>query len=164
MILFFFFIILQQLQQDGIFPLRRFKVGADACIITHLLPPIHHPYTLHSPSPPSIHSLFTTKFSHSKIYPRNSLNTQKTTLPPHSNNKPTPPSRLQSWVYVIIATQRLQGSKKSQASLQTVEDNPYSHRDFRKAIDSAAFKIYGHWVQKRGQNRAVLFQNEVMLS
>ena len=41
-----------------------------------------------------------------------------------------------------------------------VRENPYATRLLRKAIDTAAFKIYGHWV-KRGenQNRAALFEN-----
>ena len=41
-----------------------------------------------------------------------------------------------------------------------VRRNPYATRLLRKAIDAAAFKIYGHWV-KRGenQNRAALFEN-----
>ncbi|XP_013388094.1 phosphorylase b kinase gamma catalytic chain, skeletal muscle/heart isoform isoform X2 [Lingula anatina] len=44
-------------------------------------------------------------------------------------------------------------------NLETVCNDPYAIKAFRKIIDGGAFKIYGHWV-KRGeeQNRAALFE------
>lgn len=71
-----------------------------------------------------------------------------------------PMRRFKSWVIVMIAVQRFQNSKRTQPSLNYLLQNPYGTKHLRKSIDTAAFKIYGHWVQKRGQNRAVLFQNE----
>lgn len=48
-------------------------------------------------------------------------------------------------------------------SLSQIKTNPYSVRAFRRAIDSGAFKIYGHWVKKDDkttmQNRGALFEN-----
>lgn len=45
-------------------------------------------------------------------------------------------------------------------SLSQIKKNPYSVRAFRRAIDSGAFKIYGHWVKKDvKQNRGALFEN-----
>jgi len=38
--------------------------------------------------------------------------------------------------------------------------DPYAVKSLRRVIDSAAFRIYGHWVQKSAdQNRAALFEN-----
>ncbi|KAL8588200.1 hypothetical protein ACOMHN_063222 [Nucella lapillus] len=38
---------------------------------------------------------------------------------------------------------------------------PYSVKDVRTLIDSTAFRMYGHWVKRGGnQNRALLFQHE----
>jgi phosphorylase kinase gamma subunit len=45
-------------------------------------------------------------------------------------------------------------------SLQTASLDPYRIKTFRKVIDGAAFKIYGHWVKKNdGQNRAAMFEH-----
>ncbi|ESO08216.1 hypothetical protein HELRODRAFT_185431 [Helobdella robusta] len=72
-----------------------------------------------------------------------------------------PKRKFKGWVYVMIASRYLQISHRAQPtiSISRVRENPYAVRDFRKLIDSGAFKIYGHWVKKRGQNRAVLFEN-----
>ena len=45
--------------------------------------------------------------------------------------------------------------------LERLRTNPYATRQVRKLVDFGAFKIYGHWVKKRGQNRAVLFENNL---
>ncbi|KAI0983517.1 hypothetical protein GJ496_000395 [Pomphorhynchus laevis] len=40
--------------------------------------------------------------------------------------------------------------------------NPYKFKTYRNVIDSAAFDIYAHWVNKAGnQNRAALFESEI---
>jgi phosphorylase kinase gamma subunit len=45
-------------------------------------------------------------------------------------------------------------------SLRTAGLDPYRIKTFRKVIDGAAFKIYGHWVKKNdGQNRAAMFEH-----
>jgi phosphorylase kinase gamma subunit len=45
-------------------------------------------------------------------------------------------------------------------SLHTAGLDPYRIKTFRKVIDGAAFKIYGHWVKKNdGQNRAAMFEH-----
>jgi len=44
-------------------------------------------------------------------------------------------------------------------SLCTAAEQPYSMRLFRKVIDGAAFRVYGHWVKRgEGQNRAAMFE------
>ncbi|XP_055339576.1 phosphorylase b kinase gamma catalytic chain, skeletal muscle/heart isoform-like [Paramacrobiotus metropolitanus] len=48
--------------------------------------------------------------------------------------------------------------------LSQIQRDPYRQRVIRKAIDAAAFKIYGHWVRRdEEQNRAAMFQNSVKL-
>jgi len=44
-------------------------------------------------------------------------------------------------------------------SLVSASHQPYSMKIFRKVIDGAAFRIYGHWVKRgEGQNRAAMFE------
>jgi len=44
-------------------------------------------------------------------------------------------------------------------SLKTASVSPYKMRMFRKVIDGAAFRVYGHWVKRgEGQNRAAMFE------
>jgi len=44
-------------------------------------------------------------------------------------------------------------------SLKTASISPYKMRMFRKVIDGAAFRVYGHWVKRgEGQNRAAMFE------
>lgn len=44
-------------------------------------------------------------------------------------------------------------------SLVSASQQPYSMKIFRRVIDGAAFRIYGHWVKRgEGQNRAAMFE------
>ena len=48
----------------------------------------------------------------------------------------------------------------SPVSMETAKTTPYAQKNFRKFIDTGAFRIYGHWVKKgENQNRAALFEN-----
>ena len=68
------------------------------------------------------------------------------------------------WRLVIRAVQflvRLRTLKESpeKPSLKLAATSPYKMRVFRKVLDSAAFKVYGHWVKKIPcQNRAAMFE------
>ena len=56
---------------------------------------------------------------------------------------------------------RLRTLKESpeKPSLRLAARSPYKMRIFRKVLDSAAFKVYGHWVKKIPcQNRAAMFE------
>ena len=48
-------------------------------------------------------------------------------------------------------------------SVTVAQIDPYRIRSMRKAIDTCAFKVYSHWVQRgegaEMQNRAALFEN-----
>lgn len=62
-------------------------------------------------------------------------------------------------VRFLIRLQRLKLTPQP-LSLQTASRDPYRIKTFRKVIDGAAFKIYGHWVKKNdGQNRAAMFEH-----
>lgn len=44
-------------------------------------------------------------------------------------------------------------------SAKVLASQPYRHKPLRKLIDTAAFTVYGHWVQRTdGQNRGALFE------
>ena len=44
--------------------------------------------------------------------------------------------------------------------VRCASEDPYAVKRIRRVIDASAFRVYGHWVQKAGdQNRAVLFEN-----
>ena len=47
-------------------------------------------------------------------------------------------------------------------SLAVALEQPYSLKVVRRAVDGAAFRMYGHWVKRggEGQNRAAMFQTE----
>lgn len=68
----------------------------------------------------------------------------------------------QAAALVVIAVIRLHNLHLNPPpiDLEQTRRDPYSIKSFRRLIDAAAFKIYGHWV-KRGenQNRAALFEN-----
>ena len=62
-------------------------------------------------------------------------------------------------VRFLIRLQRLKLTPQP-LSLRTASVDPYRIKTFRKVIDGAAFKIYGHWVKKNdGQNRAAMFEH-----
>lgn len=51
---------------------------------------------------------------------------------------------------------------KQQISMDMAKSAPYKVKTFRKLIDGCAFRIYGHWVQRKRddiQNRGALFEN-----
>ena len=70
----------------------------------------------------------------------------------------------QSWKLALHAVQFVVRIKRLKATpeplcLKTAALSPYKMRTFRKAIDGAAFKVYGHWVKRgEGQNRAAMFE------
>lgn len=52
--------------------------------------------------------------------------------------------------------------EKQLITIQMAKNSPYKVKAFRKHIDSCAFRIYGHWVQRKRddiQNRGALFEN-----
>ena len=63
----------------------------------------------------------------------------------------------------MIATHRLQALHLTPdlIHIDRARSEPYSIRQIRKQIDAGAFRIYGHWVKRGGenQNRAALFEN-----
>lgn len=51
---------------------------------------------------------------------------------------------------------------KQLITMEMAKNAPYKVKTFRKLIDGCAFRIYGHWVQKKRddiQNRGALFEN-----
>ena len=51
---------------------------------------------------------------------------------------------------------------KQLITIEMAKNDPYKVKAFRKLIDGCAFRIYGHWVQKKRddiQNRGALFEN-----
>ena len=55
-------------------------------------------------------------------------------------------------VRFLVRLQRLKATPEP-LSLRTASSSPYSMRMFRKVIDGAAFRVYGHWVKRgEGQN------------
>jgi len=65
-------------------------------------------------------------------------------------------------IITVIASKRIQTLhfNPPPISLESMSQDPYSLKTFRKIIDAGAFKIYGHWVKKgENQNRAALFEN-----
>jgi len=61
-------------------------------------------------------------------------------------------------VQFVVRIRRLKATPEP-LSLKTASTSPYKMRMFRKVIDGAAFKVYGHWVKKgEGQNRAAMFE------
>lgn len=52
--------------------------------------------------------------------------------------------------------------EKQEITMEMATSAPYKVKTFRKLIDSCAFRIYGHWVQRKRddiQNRGALFEN-----
>merc|ERR1712025_1312173 len=68
------------------------------------------------------------------------------------------------WKLVLHAVQFVVRIKRLKATpeplcLKTAALSPYKMRSFRKVLDGAAFKVYGHWVKRgEGQNRAAMFE------
>ena len=61
-------------------------------------------------------------------------------------------------VQFVIRLRKLKESPEK-PSLKVAASSPYKMRPFRKVLDSAAFKVYGHWVKKIPcQNRAAMFE------
>jgi len=61
-------------------------------------------------------------------------------------------------VRFLIRLKRLKTTPEP-LSLHTASVSPYSMRSFRRVIDGAAFRVYGHWVKRGdGQNRAAMFE------
>jgi len=61
-------------------------------------------------------------------------------------------------VRFIVRISRLKGIPEP-LSLHTAALSPYKMKLFRKVIDGAAFRVYGHWVKRgEGQNRAAMFE------
>lgn len=66
--------------------------------------------------------------------------------------------------WIVIAVHRLNQLhlRPVDTRLSTIRGDPYRFRLARKVIDAAAFKMYGHWVQRSNdQNRAALFSNAI---
>lgn len=53
--------------------------------------------------------------------------------------------------------ERLQKTPKT-ITLAGIGKTPYENRFVRSMIDTCAFHIYGHWVKRGEQNRALLFE------
>lgn len=52
--------------------------------------------------------------------------------------------------------------EKQEITIEMATSAPYKVKTFRKLIDGCAFRIYGHWVQRKRddiQNRGALFEN-----
>jgi len=63
-------------------------------------------------------------------------------------------------VRFLVRLRRLKATPEP-LSLRTASSSPYSMRMFRKVIDGAAFRVYGHWVKRgEGQNRAAMFEQK----
>ena len=61
-------------------------------------------------------------------------------------------------VQFLVRIRRLKATPEP-LSLATAATSPYKMRAFRKVLDGAAFKVYGHWVKRgEGQNRAAMFE------
>ena len=61
-------------------------------------------------------------------------------------------------VQFIVRIKRLKATPEP-LCLKTAALSPYKMRTFRKVLDGAAFKVYGHWVKRgEGQNRAAMFE------
>jgi len=61
-------------------------------------------------------------------------------------------------VQFVVRISRLKETPEP-LSLKTASVSPYKMRMFRKVIDGAAFRVYGHWVKRgEGQNRAAMFE------
>lgn len=81
-------------------------------------------------------------------------------LLPHSTSC-NPRRRWRLVIRVVHFMVRLKKLKESpeKPSLRLAARSPYKMRIFRKVLDSAAFKVYGHWVKKIPcQNRAAMFE------
>ncbi|PIK53744.1 putative phosphorylase b kinase gamma catalytic chain, skeletal muscle/heart isoform isoform X2 [Apostichopus japonicus] len=63
-------------------------------------------------------------------------------------------------VYAVCSLQKY--SLQKTVPIRRVCTDPYGSKELRKALDTSAFAIYGHWVKKgERQNRAALFENKV---
>jgi len=61
-------------------------------------------------------------------------------------------------VRFLVRLQRLRQTPQPLA-LRLAATQPYAMKEFRKVIDAAAFRVYGHWVKRgEGQNRAAMFE------
>lgn len=94
----------------------------------------------------------------SEVHPKSNPDQQ------NGNVRLGPRQRFKVGALVIMAVNRLTLLNRRPLSvvisLSQMEQNPYSIRALRRAIDSGAFRIYGHWVKKDDkQNRAALFEN-----
>ncbi|XP_067928590.1 phosphorylase b kinase gamma catalytic chain, liver/testis isoform-like [Watersipora subatra] len=70
-------------------------------------------------------------------------------------------SRVKSVFHAIRAIIRMRRLSRTPQPIckQTLSTKPYKHKALRKLIDSSAYNLYGHWVQRTDeQNRAALFQ------
>lgn len=70
----------------------------------------------------------------------------------------------QAGAYVLMAMNRIRQMHAQPApiSVTQMSNNPYIVKLLRKAIDTGAFKIYGHWVKRsENQNRAALFESDI---
>ena len=73
-------------------------------------------------------------------------------------------SARRTWRLALTAIQFVVRIKKLKLTpeplcLKTAATSPYKMRMFRKILDGAAFKVYGHWVKRgEGQNRAAMFE------
>lgn len=75
-----------------------------------------------------------------------------------------PRRKFKGGAFVVIAMNRLKSQHlhPPEINIEDLRENPYRIRNFRKAIDGGAFRIYGHWVKKaENQNRAALFENNI---
>ena len=62
-------------------------------------------------------------------------------------------------VKFIVRIRRMKATVSEPLSLNMASKSPYKVRMFRKVIDGAAFRVYGHWVKRaEGQNRALMFE------
>jgi len=61
-------------------------------------------------------------------------------------------------VRFLVRVRRLKMTPEP-VSLRQASQQPYGMKMFRKVIDGAAFRVYGHWVKRgEGQNRAAMFE------
>jgi len=101
-------------------------------------------------------------FFHTNRSRRGSLAKLSTDTSPNIPTKTFNPRK--AWRLVILTVKFLVRIRRLKAtpeplSLKTASKSPYKMRMFRKVIDGAAFRVYGHWVKRgEGQNRAAMFE------
>jgi len=106
----------------------------------------------------NINQSLTHEFFHTSASRRGSKTSESLTVPVKIFNPRRKWKILLKTVKFVVRISRLKETPEP-LSLKTASISPYKMRMFRKVIDGAAFRVYGHWVKRgEGQNRAAMFE------